>query len=248
MSEPYSHLTARGEFWRGVRGATSGAIGVSLWGMVLGVAMIKAGLTVPQALGMTLLVYSGAGQLVSLPLILAGAPVWVVAFTVLVVNLRFMIYSAAIAPYLTHIPVRLRVLLGATAGDLSANLFLQHVRHQPDRPHREWLYFGPSLLTYVTWLFASAAGMLLASNVPQNWGLDLAGTLVLTGLAIVAVDNAAVAAGALTAAVTAVLAGGLPLRLGLIAGILAGVGVALLVEVSRDPPESPEPPEQAHAE
>ena len=43
--------------------------GTFSWGIVTGVAMVKSGLTVPQALRMTLLVYSGVSQLSALPLL-----------------------------------------------------------------------------------------------------------------------------------------------------------------------------------
>jgi predicted branched-subunit amino acid permease len=52
--------------------------GIGAWGMVVGVAMVKSGLTVPQACGMTLVVFAGSAQLASLPLIAAGAPIWVI--------------------------------------------------------------------------------------------------------------------------------------------------------------------------
>ena len=43
-----------------------------------GVAMVHAGLSVPLALLMILTVYAGSAQLASLPLLAAGAPMWVV--------------------------------------------------------------------------------------------------------------------------------------------------------------------------
>jgi predicted branched-subunit amino acid permease len=52
--------------------------GIGAWGMVVGVAMVKSGLTVAQASGMTLVVFAGSAQLASLPLIAAGAPIWVI--------------------------------------------------------------------------------------------------------------------------------------------------------------------------
>lgn len=66
--------------------------GIAAWGLVVGIAMVKSGLSVPQSLGMTLLVFAGSAQLASLPLIAAQAPIWVIFATALVVNLRFVIF------------------------------------------------------------------------------------------------------------------------------------------------------------
>ena len=67
--------------------------------MISGVAMVKGGLAVPWAIAMSLLVYAGSAQLAALPLIVAGAPLWVIVATGLITNLRFVIYSAALRPY-----------------------------------------------------------------------------------------------------------------------------------------------------
>ena len=69
------------------------------WGMVTGVAMVKSGLTENAALAMTLLVFAGSAQLSSLPLIATGSPIWLIFLAGLVVNLRFIIFGAALYPY-----------------------------------------------------------------------------------------------------------------------------------------------------
>ena len=81
--------------WReGLKVGMPTLFGIGAWGLVVGIAMVKTGLTVPQALGMTLLVFAGSAQLASLPLIAASAPIWLIFATALVVNLRFVILSA----------------------------------------------------------------------------------------------------------------------------------------------------------
>ncbi len=112
--------------WReGFKAGVPSLFGIGAWGLVVGVAMVKSGLTLVQALGMTLLVFGGSAQLASLPLIAAGAPIWVVFATALVVNLRFVIFSALLAPHFAHLPWPKRVLLGYTAGDMTVALFLR---------------------------------------------------------------------------------------------------------------------------
>src|SRR5215210_2288581 len=81
-------------FQDGFRAGAGTMPGIFAWGMVAGMAMVKSGLTIWQALGMSLLVFAGSAQLASLPLIAADVPVWAVFFTAMVVNLRFVIFSA----------------------------------------------------------------------------------------------------------------------------------------------------------
>jgi len=102
----------RAAFLRGMRIIAPGTVATAVWGLVTGVAMVKTGLTQAEALGMTLLVYAGSAQLAALPLIAAGAPVWVVLATALVVNLRFVIFSATLQPYFQRLSFGRRVLLG----------------------------------------------------------------------------------------------------------------------------------------
>ena len=85
----------RAAFRDGFRDLIPVGPGTFAWGLVTGVAMVKSGLTLAQAVGMTVLVFAGSAQLSSLPLIAAASPVWVIVLTALVVNLRFVIYAAA---------------------------------------------------------------------------------------------------------------------------------------------------------
>lgn len=53
----------RAAFQEGCKISLDSMPGILAWGLVSGMAMIKAGLTVWQALGMTFLVFAGSAQL-----------------------------------------------------------------------------------------------------------------------------------------------------------------------------------------
>lgn len=65
---------------------------------LIGMAMVKSHLSLPQALCMSLLVFAGSAQLAALPLIATHAPIWVIFVTALVVNLRFLVFAILLAP------------------------------------------------------------------------------------------------------------------------------------------------------
>jgi predicted branched-subunit amino acid permease len=218
------------EFRRGFSEMLAPSLGIAAWGLVTGVAMVKSGLSLPLAVLMTVLVYAGSAQLAALPLLVAGAPLWVLWATAFCVNLRFVIYSAHWRRYFGHLPRWQRLGLGYFAADLNYVLF---VRRFPEaRPSREQLsyFWGGVLWNWGSWIGASLLGVLLADRVPTEWGLGFAGVLALLGVtySLLADRNAWIAAG--VAACAAVMAFGAPLKLNIVIGIAAGVAIGLLLE------------------
>lgn len=217
--------------WReGLKVGIPTLFGIGAWGLVVGIAMVKTGLTVPQSLAMTLLVFAGSAQLASLPLIAASAPIWVVFATALVVNLRFVIFSALLAPHFAHLPWKKRFALGYVSGDMSVALFLQ--RFPSAAPALGKLSYLKGLLypNWGAWQVGSIAGIFLGSAVPPEWDLGFAGTLAIVCITIPMIMNNAALCGAVVAAATAVLAYGLPYKLGLLAAVLTGMVTAMIVE------------------
>src|SRR5258708_8078220 len=91
-------------FREGALASAALLVGIVPWGIVAGVAMVSAGLTKAQAVAMSVLVFAGTAQLAVLPLLIAKAPLWVMIAPALVVNLRYVIYTRALAPHFHHLP------------------------------------------------------------------------------------------------------------------------------------------------
>ena len=123
--------------------------GLAAWGLMTGVAMVKSGLSVPLALLMGLTVYAGSAQLAVLPLMAVGAPLWVVWFTAICVNLRFVILSSMWRSYFANLSLRHRLAVAYFSGDV---IFVNFMRRYPEaRPQPEQLpYFWGAALT--NWL------------------------------------------------------------------------------------------------
>jgi predicted branched-subunit amino acid permease len=204
--------------------------GVGAWGLVVGVAMIKAGLSLPQALGMTLIVFAGSAQLASLPLIAAHAPAWVIFTTALVVNLRFVIFSAILAPHFSHLSWRTRAAMGYLSGDISVALFMQRYPEFVQAQGKLAYLKGLVYPNWSAWQIGSIIGILLGSQVPSSWGLGFAGTLAILCVMLPAVVNKPAVAGVLVAGMVAVLAAGLPYKLGLLLAVILGMAAAMALE------------------
>ncbi|WP_314440852.1 AzlC family ABC transporter permease [Massilia timonae] len=204
--------------------------GIAAWGLVVGIAMVKSGLSVPQSLGMTLLVFAGSAQLASLPLIAVQAPIWVIFATALVVNLRFVIFSALLGPHFAHLPWKQRFYLGYISGDLTVALFLQ--RYPTLAPVAGKLSYLKGLMypNWFAWQIGSIIGIFLGSAVPAEWGLGFAGTLAILCIMVPLMINNAALCGVLVAGAISVLAYDLPYKLGLLLAVLVGMVTAMVIE------------------
>jgi predicted branched-subunit amino acid permease len=123
------------EYRIGVRDLASVATGIGAWGLMTGVAMINSGMSAVEAVAMTLLVFAGSAQLASIPLIASGAPLWVILTTAFCVNLRFVVFSAHLRPYVMHMPLRERLLTGYLTADLSYVFFSRRFPAPPRCVH-----------------------------------------------------------------------------------------------------------------
>jgi predicted branched-subunit amino acid permease len=226
----YGDPAWRLEFRRGVRAALPAAPGIVAWGLVTGVAMVKSGLAVPWALLISLLVYAGSAQLATLPLIVAGQPFWIVALAAFVTNLRFVIYSASLRRWFEAFSLRRRAVLGYFTGDFTFAMFMDRMRRDGAFVHRDAWFLGACGFNWLVWQVTSIVGILAATAIPSEWGLQFAGTLALLALAIPLCLEWPGLAGAAVAAPIAVLARGLPFGLGLFAGIVAGICAAVAVD------------------
>ena len=227
-------LLAHPEFGRGVREIAPVAPGLAAWGLMTGVAMMNSGMSLTEALAMTFIVFAGSSQLAAIPLIAAGAPAWVILATAMCVNLRFVVFSAHLRPYLMHLPRGPRMLLGYLTADLSYVIFTRRFPTPADAPAQraaQVAYLaGGCVFTWASWQAATLAGIALANVVPPQWGLGFAGILALLGVACSLADSRMRRVSALVAGAAAVAAFALPFKLNIVVAISAAVALCLLLE------------------
>lgn len=109
MASGMHNLTSesfRSAFISGTRDILPILPGFFSFGVVAGLVAIDVGFSPIEAMAMSIIVYSGAGQLTALELINTHAPVIIIVVTALIVNVRFMMYSASIASYFERFPIQ----------------------------------------------------------------------------------------------------------------------------------------------
>ena len=225
----------RTAYREGLRAMAPLAVAITVWGLVTGVAMVKAGMPIPLALLMTFTVFAGSAQLAVLPLLATSAPLPIVWVTALLVNLRFVIFAAASRSSFVNLPWQQRVLAGYLNGDLGFALFSRRFADDPVRGTPEqWGYFyGVALVNWTAWMGSCAAGILLGGVAPADWGLELGAYLALVAVLIPMLHRFPVFAGVVVSAIIAIATVDFPVRLGLLLAVAAGVLVAMAAESLR---------------
>lgn len=200
------------------------------WGLVTGIALVKAGFTTGQALGMAALVFSGTAQLVSIPLIAAGAPLAVIMLTVFLTNLRFIVYSATLARDLRRVPLVPRLVLGYLTSDTGLAAYSLLREEGAPLVHRVALFAGCCIPVYLVWQAGSLVGIAVANLLPSDAGLGYLGIIAIAALAAALVRTPASLVVAAVAAAVAMLGHDWPWRLGMFGAVVAAIAAAMSFE------------------
>jgi 4-azaleucine resistance transporter AzlC len=219
----------------GVKAELPILLGVIPFGMIYGVLALQAGLPPGAAQAMSAVVFAGSSQMVAVQLIRTGTPAVVLVLSILVINLRHALYSASLAPYMARLPLRWRAALAYLLTDEAYVVTITHYQQVEPTPWGHWFFLGAGLTLWSCWQVSTAAGIFLGAQIPAGWSLDFTLALTFIALLVPGLKDRAGAAAALSAGAVAVLANGLPYKLGLVAAALVGIAVGLLVEGRKKP-------------
>ena len=217
-------------------------LGVFPFGMVCGIVATNTGLPSIVSLLMALLVFAGASQLVALQLIAGGGSVWLIVLSSLIINLRFVMYSASLAPHFERLPAKWKGLLAYLITDHSYAVTISKFNQydndcqsglagdydQDEHAERKgWYFLGAGASMLSVWMLSNAAGVFLGAQVPDEWPLEFVIPLALLALLVPVITDRASAAAALSAGAMSVVATSLPLNLGLVIAAFVGILVGM---------------------
>jgi predicted branched-subunit amino acid permease len=150
----------------------------------------------------------------------------------LIVNARHLMYSAAMAPTFQRQPGWFRWMGSYFLVDQTFALAMLRINDPPQA--FRWYYLGAGVTFWLLWMLTTALALVLGPEVPSGWGLDFAVPVMFTGLLVMGIDRWPKLAAAAAAAITTLLASGLPHRSGLLLGALAGILVGVLLDRARE--------------
>lgn len=217
-------------FWEGVRAELPILVGVAPFGMIYGALAQDAGLSRAASQAMSSIVFAGSSQFVTAQLVSDAAPGMVIVLTIAVVNLRHMLYSASLAPYLKDLSLKWKVLISYLLTDEAYAPSILKYRQASLQPYSHWFIFGAGLALWSTWQLCTALGIFLGAVIPQAWPLDFALPLTFIAMVVPALKDRPMIAAAISAGVVALLAYSLPFKLGLILAALTGIVVGTFME------------------
>lgn len=221
---------AKKYFIQGVRAEIPLLIGVFPFGLIYGAVALKAGLPMLAAQAMSSIVFAGSAQFVTAQLAQDGAPAFVMILTIAVVNLRHMLYSASLAPYLKNLSLRWKLLLSYLLTDEAYAPSILHYEKAGLHEHSHWFVLGAGFSLWFVWQASTAVGVFLGASIPERWSLDFALPITFIAMVVPVLKKQPMIAAALSAGVTALLAYQLPFKLGLILAAFVGIAVGAALE------------------
>lgn len=230
MNETLSSTTPRFEFWRGVRDEAPILLGVAPFGLIFGALAIDAHIAVPIAQAMSSIIFAGASQFIAAQMIGSGTSGLVILLVVFVVNLRHALYSASVAPHIRHLAPGWKFLLAYLLTDEAYIVTITHYNQESDPVHKHWYFLGAGLTLWTTWQVSTVIGIILGTQLPQDWPLGFVLPLTFIALVVPALKDKASFVSALTAALVSLLTIGFSFKIGLLVAAFIGILTGLLVE------------------
>ena len=162
------------EFWLGVRDELPILFGVVPFGLIYGILTLSAGMSPLDAQAMSSVVFAGSSQFMTAKLISAATPGLVIILTGFVINLRHALYSASLAPYTRHLPMRWKAALAYLLTDEAYAVSITHYQQPGDLTNKHWFVLGSGLTLWTSWQISTGVGIFLGAQIPAAWGLDFA--------------------------------------------------------------------------
>lgn len=216
-------------FWLGVRDLMPLVSGVLPFGLIAGATGVSMGMTPEMIMGMTILFFAGSAQLAAYSLIQDNAPFIIIVFTVLVINLRFVIYSASFASLLGPLKKRYRLPLTFMLSDQVYGLCSMPEQLVKSNVERIYYYAGVAISMALSWFCSVALGIALGASIPAHWSLEFTIPLAFLAMLVTTINSRLLFFVACISGTCAIAFQLLPYNIGFIAAVMAGVLCGVLV-------------------
>lgn len=184
-SRPAPTLTLAGCLL-GAKMAAPALPGILAFSAAFGAGSVQKGLTLAEAMAMSVFVSAGASQMLAIEL---WRETWTLASVITItlvtaaVNARFMLMSASLQPWMRGAPVPVQGTLLFFMFEAS---WLVAERHRAEGGRDIGVFLGSGLLAFATWCAATVPGYLIGSLLddPKRLALDLVMPFFFAALAV----------------------------------------------------------------
>lgn len=214
------------QYRRGFKGMLPIVPGIIPFGAVMGTISADAQMSFFQTVTMNLFVFAGAAQIAAVELMKYQAAIWVVVATGLIINLRFLLYSAALSPVVQQEPFFKKLFSAFCVTDQSyAVMTAEQDKFRSNHEAIEF-YIGSCVCMLIVWQSSVIAGYIFGNFAPKSISLDYAIPLSFVALLMPTLKNHKYILVAVFSSVVSLLLNNLPYRTGLMVTALLGIALA----------------------
>ena len=170
-------------FLKGIIDVSPLMIPVVPFGLIFGVLAIDVGFTPLQAMGMSLIVFGGASQIVLLQLFSAGASSLVIISSVGAVNSRHLLYGAVVSEHLSDLKLIWKIIISYFLIDQAFAISNEYFKKNKER-NRYFHLVGGGATCWIIWQSTTLLGIILGSAIPEKLGLSFAVPLTFLALLV----------------------------------------------------------------
>lgn len=178
----------RNEILRGTKHAIPIMLGYLPLGMAFGILATQQGFSIFEIFFMSLTVFAGSAQYIGASMISSGAAGVAVVATTFLVNLRHLLMSASLSPYLKHVSTPKQILIAATITD---ETYASDITEAQNGTKSPYFYIGLNTFSHLSWILSTVLGGIIGNLIsdPTKLGLDFALAAMFIGLLILQVDS-----------------------------------------------------------
>ncbi len=201
------------------------------FGLVLGFLVNDQGIDPLAGWASSWIIFAGSSQLVALNFLGDGASALVIVLSVLLINSRHAMYSAALRPAFVDYPTWFRLSAPYLLIDQLFAITHDSAKLNTSTPrYRMWHFAGAGLFGWIIWQISVGVGILVGDVVREEWSLSFAVALLFVGLLLMSIKDRPGMVAAIVSGLVIVIARELPQGSGLLLAIVLGVIAAGVAE------------------
>ena len=152
------------------------------FGIIFGAIGIELGFGPYITYATSIIIFSGASQIVFFQLLSNGASSLIAITSSSVVSTRHLLYGAVVAQYLSKLSLIWKIFLSYLLTDQAFAVSQEFFKKNSNDEYKHYHLLGAGLTLWIVWQMTTVIGILLGSIVPEELGLSF--TIPLTFLAL----------------------------------------------------------------
>ena len=156
------------------------------FGIIYGVIGMDLDIGPYMTLGLSIIIFGGASQIVLLQLFSGGASSLVILSSVGAVNARHILYGAVLSEHLSGLKLSWKIILSYVMTDQAFAVSNDYFKKNNNNNDQHYHLIGSGFTCWTIWQISTILGIVLGSIVPEELGLSF--TISLTFLALLISD------------------------------------------------------------